>query len=83
MDIPPSGPIGWLNSPTAAALRVVIMIRPNTMIMLSAHATILAMFPSDPSEPRLRIPHSGLTPTGADVGFVDRPVRVALEWRCS
>jgi len=49
------------------------------MIMLSAQATILAMFPSDPSEPRLRIPHPGLTPTGADEGSLDRPVRVALK----
>ena len=43
---------------------------------------MLAMFPMDPLCPEWGIPHTGLTPTGADTGSAERPVRTlgAARW---
>lgn len=62
------------NAPTAALLRVVMIISRPTTIMLRPHAIMLAIFPSEPSSPALRAPHSGLMPTGAIVASAERPV---------
>jgi len=62
------------KTPTASLLRVVMIMRVATTLVLRPQAITLAMFPSEPSTPALRIPHSGLIPTGAEVGLVERPV---------
>lgn len=36
---------------------------------------MLAMFPSEPAAPVLRIPHVGFMPTGAEVGSAEAPVK--------
>jgi len=51
-----------------------MIMRVATILMLRPQATMLAMFPSEPSTPALRIPHSGLIPTGAEVALAERPV---------
>ena len=62
------------NAPTAALLRVVMIMRVATILMLRPQAIMLAMFPSEPSTPALRIPHSGSIPTGAEVALAESPV---------
>ena len=68
-----------MDSPTAALLRVVKVTRPTKTSTLNPQAMMLAMFPRDPWDPTLRVPHCGFTPTGADAGFADKPIRVLLE----
>ena len=68
------------NAPTAALLRVVMTIRARTTIMLKPQTIMLAILPSDPCWPALRIPHSGLIPTGALAGSEEIPVSVVGEW---
>lgn len=54
------------------------------MMKLTPQMIMLAIFPSDPISPALRIPHSGLTPTGAVAALEERPVNVVGEcfWSC-
>lgn len=52
-------------------------------MMLTPQVIMLAIFPSDPASPALRIPHSGFTPTGALTALEERPVRVAGEFPSS
>ena len=51
--------------------------------MLTAHAIMLAMLPTESSWPSRGIPHEGLTPTGADEVGIESPVRVLGEDRSS
>ena len=63
------------DAPTAALLRVVMVMRVATKIMLRPQTIILAMFPSE-LLPALGIPHSGLTPTGSSVERPAKPVSI-------
>jgi len=67
------------DAPTAALLRVVMIMRVATKIMLRPQAIMLAMFPTEPSVPALRVPQLGLTPTGAMVASAEGPVSVVGE----
>lgn len=67
------------DAPTAALLRVVMTMRSATTIMLTPQTIMLAMFPSDPLAPALKVPHSGLTPTGAMSGSEERLTSVVRE----
>jgi hypothetical protein len=49
---------------------------------LRTHAMMLAMLPREPSWPARGMPHDGLTPTGADIAFVESPMSVLGE-RCA
>ena len=51
-----------------------------TAIMLRPQAIMLAMFPSELLPPALRIPHCGLTPTGAVAGLLEIPTRTFGEF---
>jgi len=51
--------------------------------MLRPQAIMLAIFPSEPLSPALKIPHSGLMPTGAMVALAERPVSVLGEFSSS
>lgn len=62
------------NAPTAALLRVVLIMREATTPILRPQTIMLAIFPSEPPAPALRIPHSGLMPTGAIAGSAEGPV---------
>ena len=48
--------------------------------MLRPQTIMLAIFPSEPPSPALRIPHSGLMPTGATAASAERPVREVGEF---
>ena len=55
--------------------------------MLRAQVMMFAMFPKLPSLPTLRMPQVGLTPTGADFGLAEVPLKnevVELDafWSC-
>ena len=63
-----------MYSPTAAFRLLARKIKKATKIMLRAQAMMFAMFEMEPSEPAFGIPHSGLTPTGAVVESLERPV---------
>lgn len=69
------------NSPTAAFRRFVKKMSASITNMLRADATICAMFEMDallsPGSrwPALAIPHSGFTPTGAELVGCDSPNR--------
>ena len=71
------------NVPTAALLRVVLIMRKATTIILRPQAIMLAIFPSEPPAPALRIPHSGLMPTGAVAASAEGPVSEAGEFLSS
>ena len=62
---------GRRHSPTAALLLLVQKIKKAVKMMLSAQTTMLATLPTEPSAPTRRMPHWGLTPTGAVVAFAD------------
>ncbi len=68
--------------PTAAFRLLVVKIRKTVNSTLSAQARILAMLANEPSTPTKGIPQEGLTPTGADLGSADTPVRTVGAW-CS
>jgi hypothetical protein len=63
------------NSPTAAFLLPENIINARTNTMLSPQMIMFAMLPKLPLSPAFKIPHSGFTPTGALVGFAERPVK--------
>ncbi len=71
------------DSPTAAFRLFVKNKSPRTKMILSAQASMFAMLPSEAGVPVINevptraIPHSGLTPTGAEVDTLDEPVRRA------
>ena len=75
-----------MSSPTAAFLLLESTINAAIKIILSPHTMIFAMLPRLPFTPAFGIPQSGFTPTGAEVGSADAPVKEVLEasriWDC-
>ena len=70
---------GKKDSPTAAFRLLDNEINSATKTILNAHTRIFAMLPKLPLAPAFSIPHCGFTPTGADFGSADAPVKVVRE----
>jgi hypothetical protein len=68
-----------LSSPTAAFLLLESTINAATKTILSPHTMIFAILPRLPFTPAFRIPQSGFTPTGAEAGSADVPVKEVEE----